>query len=281
MRCGLISFCFFCCYTAIGRLCGKARARHQNMFAKRTRPDWLSNPTAADNAWDSPASSPSTEYIYVYGWCPTPPPDTPPGTCSTPSDYASSLLQSPNVQSPNVQTPDVQTPKVDSPSEPMLDADFANSIMKEELILQYNATWPEMDEMLHSSMFLFGDVMKSNIVIRKDPEVKHSAFVWAQNWLSWVVDREISHTEIFLWAAFLKANNHFDWPRVNCNSQFSICPTALGKRPMWVAFEEYLKIADEEWTTRYQQNFPRTTITLTFLKSFARFWLTEELHFGH
>ena len=240
------------------------------MFARRTRPEWLYKQTADNTAWDSPASSPSTPSpMYVYkGWCPTPPPDTPPDTYtmllsahSTPSSYALVAQQPMN--------------------EPMLESDFANSIMKEQIILQCDSACLEMDEMLHGAMSLFSDLMQSNIIIRKDPEVKHSAFAWAQNWLKCLLDREITHTEIYLWAAFLKHNNHFDWPRVSCNSRFSICPSALGKRAIWVAFEEYLKIADEEWMKRYQERFPRTKIDLAFVRIFARFWLTEELHFGH
>ena len=240
------------------------------MFARRTRPEWLYKQTADNTAWDSPASSPSTPPpMYVYqGWCPTPPPDTPPDTYtdvssgySTPSSYALVVQQPMNEQ--------------------MLESDFANSIMKEQIILQCDSACLEMDEMLHGAMSLFSDLMQSNIIIRKDPEVKHSAFAWAQNWLKCLLDREITHTEIYLWAAFLKHNNHFDWPRVSCNSRFSICPSALGKRAIWVAFEEYLKIADEEWMKRYQERFPRTKIDLAFVRIFARFWLTEELHFGH
>ena len=261
--------CFFSFLNAIERTCRKTRAQHRNMFARRTRPEWLYQQTGESTAWDSPASSPSTPSpIYVYaGWCPTPPPGTPPDTYtmlssahSTPSSYAS-VVQPMN--------------------EPMLESDFANSIMKERIILQFDSACSEIDKMLHSAMSLFSDLMQSNIVIRKDPEVKHSAFAWAQNWLNCLLDREISHTEVYLWAAFLKHNNHFDWPRVNCNSRFSICPPALGNRAIWVEFEEYLKIADEEWMKRYQERFPRTKIDLAFVRIFARFWMTEELHFGH
>ena len=48
-------------------------------------------------------------------------------------------------------------------NEPMLESDFSNSIMKEEIILQFDSACPEMDEMLHSAMSLFGDLMQLNM----------------------------------------------------------------------------------------------------------------------